>query len=242
GGVSKDHLSSMNLDFSREERENVLKNFQIISESIGFSHEDLVFSHQVHKTNIRLVTDKDKGKGIIKERDFHEIDGLITNSPGLALVTFYADCVPLYFVDTKNKAIGLSHSGWRGTVGKIGKKTVASMKEEFGTSPKDIVALIGPSICVDCYEVSEDVANEFYNIFTKDQCRDILYKKENNKYQLDLWKANYYILLNAGIPAENIHTSGVCTACNHELLFSHRASKGMRGSLAAFLTIKNNID
>lgn len=242
GGVSKDHLSSMNLDFSREERENVLKNFQIISESIGFSHEDLVFSHQVHKTNIRLVTDKDKGKGIIKERDFHEIDGLITNTPSIPLVTFYADCVPLYFVDTKNKAIGLSHSGWRGTVGKIGEKTLAAMKEEFGSLPEDIVALIGPSICVDCYEVSEDVANEFYDIFTKDQCRDILYKKENNKYQLDLWKANFYILLNSGILEENIHISGVCTACNHELLFSHRASKGMRGSLAAFLTIKNNID
>ncbi|NLJ90776.1 MAG: peptidoglycan editing factor PgeF [Clostridiales bacterium] len=242
GGVSKDCLSTMNLDFSREDRANVLKNFQIISDSIGLKYEDLVFSHQVHKTNVRLVTNEDKGKGIIRDRDYSDIDGLITNTPGIPLVTFYADCVPLYFVDTKNKAIGLSHSGWRGTVSRMGEETVEAMKKEFGSSPKDIVAVIGPSICKDCYEVSEDVAIEFYSIFTKDQCLDIIEKKENNKYQLDLWMANLHILLDAGLQAENIHISGVCTACNSDLLFSHRASKGKRGSLAAFLTIKNDVD
>ncbi len=242
GGVSEGHLSSMNLDFSKEERSNVLKNFQLISDSIGLNHEELVFSHQVHKTNIHLVTNKDKGKGISKPRDYSEVDGLITNVPGIPLVTFYADCVPLYFVDTKNKAIGLSHSGWRGTVGKIGEKTVVAMKEKFKSSPENIIALIGPSICKDCYEVSGDVAKEFYNVFTKEQYKDILDEKDNNKYQLDLWKANYYILLEAGLLAKNIHISGVCTACNDNLLFSHRASKGMRGSLAAFLTLKNVID
>lgn len=243
GGVSKGYLSSMNFDFSREDKENVEENYEIISESIGFSYNDLVLSDQIHKTNIHLATNKDKGKGIIKERDYKEIDGLITNTPGLVLTTFYADCVPLYFVDIKKKAIGLSHSGWRGTVKGMGAKTIEAMAESFGSSPKDIVAVIGPSICKECYEVSEDVANEFFKVFTEDMWKEILEKKEisnndNNKYQLDLWKANYYILLKAGLLAQNINISAVCTACNSELLYSHRASNGKRGSLAAFLTIK----
>ena len=237
GGVSQGYLSSMNLDFSKENRSNVLENFQIISDSIGLKQEDLVFSRQVHKTNIHLVTKEDKGKGISKQRDYKDIDGLITNVPAIPLVTFYADCVPLYFVDTKNHAIGLSHSGWRGTVDKMGEKTVDAMKEHFASSPKDIIAVIGPSICKDCYEVSEDVANEFHEKFTNEQAKDILEEKKNNKYQLDLWQANYHILLDSGLLAENIHISGVCTACNDKLLFSHRASKGNRGSLAAFLMI-----
>lgn len=243
GGVSKGYLSSMNFDFSREDRENVEKNYEIISNSIGLNYNNLVLSDQVHKTNIYLVTNKDKGKGIIKERDYKEMDGLITNTPGLVLTTFYADCVPLYFVDIKKKAIGLSHSGWRGTVKGMGAKTIEAMAESFGSSPKDIVAVIGPSICKECYEVSEDVANEFIKVFNENMWKDILHKKEinssgNNKYQLDLWKANYYILLKAGLLAENINISAVCTACNCDLLYSHRASKGKRGSLAAFLSIK----
>ena len=237
GGVSKGHLSSMNLDFTRDIKENVLTNFSLICDSMGLDYRDLVFSWQVHKTNIRLVTSSDKGKGIIKDRDYKDIDGLITNVPGIPLVTFYADCVPLYFIDIKNQAIGLSHSGWRGTVKRIGAKTIDAMIEHFDTDPDDIVAVIGPSICSDCYEVSEDVVSEFYKIFTKGQISEIIEEKPNNKYQLDLWKANHQILLDAGVVESNIHTSGLCTACNDELLFSHRASKGQRGSLAAFLMI-----
>ena len=239
GGVSKGHLSSMNLDFTRDGHNAVLKNFKIICESIGLNYRDLVFSHQVHKTEIRTVTEDDKGSGIVRPRDYSEIDGLITNIPGIPLVTFYADCVPLYFVDKKNQAIGLSHSGWRGTVGKIGEKTITAMYENYGTDPKDLVAVIGPSISQDAYEVSADVANEFKDIFTNEQLEDIIEEKENGKYQLDLWQANYHILLEAGVVEENIHISGVCTASNSDLLFSHRASDGKRGSLAAFLMIND---
>lgn len=243
GGVSKGYLSSMNFDFSREDRENVKQNYEIISNSIGFNYNNLVLSDQVHKTNIHLVTNKDMGKGIIKERDYKEIDGLITNTPGLVLATFYADCVPLYFVDVKKKVIGLSHSGWRGTVKGMAAKTIEAMIANFNSNPKEIVAVIGPSICKECYEVSEDVANVFKKVFTEDIWKEILDKKEidntdNNKYQLDLWKANYHILLKAGLLAKNINISAVCTACNSDLLYSHRASNGKRGSLAAFLSIK----
>lgn len=238
GGVSKDHLSSMNLSFTRgDDKENVITNYQRICSSIGIHEKDLVFSDQVHDTKIHVVTEEDRGKGVIKERELVEIDGLVTNIPNLPLVTFYADCVPLYFVDMKNKAIGLSHSGWRGTVNKIGLKTVEAMKEQYGTNPQDLIVVIGPSICRDCYEVSKDVMLEFKQSFSKRQIDDILEEKTGGKYQLDLWLANKYILLDAGIPSDNISISGICTCCNSTLLYSHRASNGMRGNLAAFLSI-----
>lgn len=239
GGVSKEHLKTMNLSFTRgDEEESVIENYKRITNALGVEYESLVLSYQTHTTNIRVVTKNDRGKGIIKERDYTDIDGFITNDPSVTLVTFYADCVPLYFVDPIHNAIGLSHSGWRGTVNQIGKKTLEKMHEQYGTMPEDVVAAIGPSICLDCYEVSEDVAEEFKKNFEQKKFMDICYKKDNNKYQLDLWKANEYVLRDAGIKKENISISNICTCCNPELLFSHRASKGLRGNLAAFLSLK----
>ncbi len=200
--------------------------------------KDCVLSHQVHNTVVRLVTETDKGKGVTRARDYEGVDGLITNTPGIPLVTFSADCVILYFVDTKNHAIGLCHSGWRGTVKRMGKVTLEAMREHFGTNPKDVVAVTGPSICMDCYEVSEDVAEAFKDEFNSNQLKDMLLDKGNHKYQLDLWEANKHILLDAGMEDNNIHISGVCTSCNKDILFSHRATQGKRGILAAFLMIE----
>ena len=163
---------------------------------------------------------------------------MITNVPGLVLATFYADCVPLYFVDPVHHAIGLSHSGWRGTAAKIGKVTVEKMNEEYGTDPKDIYSAIGPSICQNCYEVSEDVIFEFQKSFEKKYWDLLFYKKENGKYQLNLWEANRIIMLEAGVKEEHISMPGICTCCNPEFLFSHRASHGKRGNLGAFLGIR----
>ncbi|QHQ62221.1 peptidoglycan editing factor PgeF [Anaerocolumna sedimenticola] len=239
GGVSSGIYESMNLGYSNgDDSDNVMANYKRISESIGFLTENIVTTDQVHNTEVRLVTAKDKGKGVIKKRDYKGIDGLITNEPGITLATYYADCVPLYFVDMKNKAIGLSHSGWRGTVKRMGKVTLKAMKQNFNTNPEDVIALIGPSICMDCYEVSEDVAEAFEKEFNSEQIKDILLDKGNGKYQLNLWQANRHIFLDAGIKEENIHISSVCTSCNSDLLFSHRATKGKRGTLAAFLMIK----
>lgn len=239
GGVSKGCFEAMNLGYSRGDNpKDVDENYNRISQSIGFNRDDLVLSDQVHNTEIKLVTAEDKGKGIIKDRDYQGIDGLITNTVGVPLVTFYADCVPLYFVDKKNHAIGLSHSGWRGTVKRMGMVTLQAMERCFGTNPCDVIAVVGPSICKDCYEVSEDVAKAFCDEFTEVQLHDILQDNGNGKYQLNLWAANYHILLNAGMSKENIHISSVCTCCNSDLLFSHRASHGKRGTLAAFLMLK----
>lgn len=238
GGVSEGIYESMNLGFSNgDDPDKVLENYKRISESIGFDLENIVTSDQVHNTEIRLVTSQDKGKGIITKRDYQGVDGLITRETGIMLATYYADCVPLYFIDTKNHAIGLSHSGWRGTVKRMGKATIQAMEKHFGSRPEDIITLIGPSICSKCYEVSQDVADAFEMEFKADQLKDILSPKGNGKYQLDLWKANRHIFLDAGIKEENIHKSEVCTCCNSDLLFSHRASKGKRGTLAAFLML-----
>jgi len=197
-----------------------------------------VTSDQTHTANVRVITEEDRGNGITKLRPYTDVDGMVTNVPGLVLATFYADCVPLYFVDPVHRAIGLSHSGGRGTAAKIGKVTVEKMNEEYGTDPKDIYSAIGPSICQKCYEVSEDVILEFQKSFEKKYWDSLFYIKENGKYQLNLWEANRLIMLEAGIKEEHISMPGICTCCNPEFLFSHRASHGKRGNLGAFLGIR----
>lgn len=239
GGVSEGIFSSMNLSFSRGDREDAVReNFRRMAEAIGVEADSLVFTAQTHTTNVRQVTEADKGKGILCPVDYKDVDGLITNEKGICLTTFYADCVPLFFVDPVHKAIGLSHSGWRGTVGKMGQETLRSMKTAYGTEAGDVIAAIGPSICQDCYEVSEDVIDRFREAFTKEKWDSIFYRKENGKYQLDLWKANEIVLLEAGVKKEHLAVTNVCTNCNSDVLFSHRATKGERGSLAAFLALK----
>jgi len=241
GGVSEGCFESLNLSYSvGDAKEKVDENYRRICESLKINLEDVVATHQVHKTNVKVVKEADRGKGLFYPRDYEDIDGLITNVPGIPLATFYADCVPLYFVDKKNKAIGLSHSGWRGTVGRMGQKTLEAMKEEFDTDPSEVTALIGPSICKDCYEISIEVAEEFIREFEpelKGNFERILKKNPAGKYQLDLWEVNRIVLTSAGVDSGNIYISNLCTCCNSELLFSHRASKGKRGTLAAFLML-----
>lgn len=239
GGVSKGIWESMNLSFSRgDDKEAVEENFRRIASAIGVDAERLVSAAQTHTTNVRKVGLEDCGKGFSRPVDYSDVDGLITNESGVCLTTFYADCVPLFFVDPVHKAIGLSHSGWRGTVKRMGQVTLQKMQEEYGTNPEDVVAAIGPSICQDCYEVSEDVILEFQRNFDEKHWGTLFYKKENGKYQLNLWKANEIILIEAGVCPKNIAVTNVCTNCNSDLLFSHRATKGERGSLAAFMAIR----
>ena len=237
GGASKGYFSTMNFSLTRgDNRDDVLENYRKMARILGTDVSKMVLSHQTHTTNIRLVTEADAGKGIWRERDYENIDGLITNVPGLTLVTFFADCVPLYFVDPVHHAIGLSHSGWRGTVARMGKCTLEAMHNAFGTEASDVYCAIGPSICQDCYEISEDVAVQFMQAFPG-HTSEILIDKGNGKYQLDLWKANEIVLLDAGVMKDHLEVTDVCTCCNPELLFSHRASHGKRGNLGAFLCL-----
>lgn len=237
GGVSEGIFSTMNFSFTGgDKKEHVLENYRRIADILDCRPEDFVCADQTHTTNIRVVGREDGGKGVVRQKDYADIDGLITNEKGIVLVTFFADCVPLYFVDPVKKVIGLSHSGWRGTVNRMGEKTITKMEEVFGCRRTDLITAIGPSICMSCYEVGEEVAKEFQTAFPKEEeQREILKKKENGKYLLNLWKANYYIMVNAGVRPENIAVTDICTCCNADVLFSHRKSMGKRGNLGAFL-------
>lgn len=239
GGVSTGVYSTMNFALLKgDDPDHVRENYRRMAKAIGVDQEKMVLSWQTHTTNIRKVTEDDAGKGITRERDYHDIDGLITDVPGLTLVTFYADCVPLYFLDPVRRAVGLSHSGWRGTVGRMGQATVEAMGREYGSNPGDIIACIGPSICQDCYEVGEEVAAEFRRAFSEKYWPELLCAKPEGKYLLNLWRANEIVLLEAGVKAENIQVTDICTHCNPDYLFSHRTMGSERGNLAAFLSIK----
>lgn len=238
GGVSEDIFSTLNLSFSRGDNpDSVMENYRRVARVFGKTVDDFICTDQTHTTNVLRVGKEETGFGVTKSRPYTDVDGLITDVPGVILSTFYADCVPLYFVDPVHRAIGLSHSGWRGTVGRMGQKTLEAMKEAFGTNPEDVIAAVGPSICQECYEISEDVAEHFYKEF-EGHGDEILINKGNGKYQLDLWKTNEIVMLEAGILPEHLVVTNICTCCNSDVLFSHRASQGKRGNLAAFLMLK----
>ena len=233
GGVSEGYCSTMNISTTRgDDPKAIEENQRRLARALGVRVEDFTYTHQTHTTNVAVVREEDRGKR------FMETDGMVTDVPGICLVTFYADCVPLYFVDPVHRAIGLSHSGWRGTVKRMGQVTLERMKEAYGTKPEDVFAAIGPSICQDCYEVSGDVIEEFRENFSEFVWSQLFYEKENGKYQLNLWRANQIVLTEAGVEAQNIAVTNLCTHCNPEILFSHRSTGVKRGTLSALLAIK----
>lgn len=248
GGVSRGMFASMNYSYNRgDEKAAVDENFRRTAQLFGCSEDAFVCSDQTHTTNVRVVTQADRGKGVTRPKDYRDVDGLVTNVPGLILSTFYADCVPLLFVDPKHGAIGCSHSGWRGTVGEMGRITAETMARVYGSRPEELVAAIGPSICQDCYEVSGDVAEQFEKLFSQEKYRfvrleEILLDKKNGKYQLDLWKANEAVLLAAGLVKEHISVTDLCTCHNPDYLFSHRASQGRRGNFGAFIMLRSGAE
>lgn len=238
GGVSRGKYASMNMSFSNGDNpHSVRKNYDILFGALGLDPEKAVFSQQTHTNNIRVVQERDIGKGIVLHRDYRNVDGLVTNLKGVALVTQFADCVPLLFYDPKNEVIAASHAGWRGTAQEIGKKTVEVMVGLFGCNPKNIQVAIGPSIGKCCYEVDTPVFSEF-ELLSDIPTKKIFEKKGPEKYMLDLWEANRLILESAGIKSKNICVTDLCTCCNSQFFHSHRASGGNRGNLAAVIALK----
>lgn len=237
GGVSEGEFTSMNLAFNRgDDPDAVTENYRRLCKSAGFDFDTLTASAQDHNTFVRAVTKNDCGVGIYKPRDMQSVDALITNEQGVTLVTYYADCTPLFFVDAKNKAIGLAHAGWRGTVERIGEKVVEKMTALYGTDPSDIIAAVGPAISVCCYEVDLPVAERFLALEDLDASR-FVFPKPGGKYMLDLLECNRQILVKSGVRAENITLSDLCTNCNSDLLWSHRATNGHRGTMCAFMCL-----
>lgn len=242
GGVSEGIYASLNLGFRRgDEPERVLRNYGRVAQALGGTVEDMVCSDQTHTANIRIVTAQDRGKGVVLPRDYTDIDGLLTNEPGIILGCLFADCVPLFLLDPVERVVGICHSGWRGTVAQIGAVAVEKMEKTYGCLQKNIVAGIGPSICGDCYEIGGDVAEEFMRFSFRHAIlkKDSVGNGEEQKYHLNLWEANRRILLGAGLLEQNIYVTNLCTCCNREHMFSHRGSGGKRGNLGAFIRIRD---
>lgn len=242
GGVSTGHTSSMNFCLNEfDTAENVARNRELFFAAIGINPESVVNSRQVHKTDIAVV-DAAMMAMSPKERSAHngDIDGLVTNVAGATLACYSADCCIVTIADPVNKAVGIAHAGWRGTVDKIAAKLLATMAENYGTDPGDVVCSLGPSICKDCFEVGADVVDAAREAFDEQAQRAIFTAHDNGdgKYQFDIWEANAQVLMEAGVPREGIEQPNLCTCCNPDLLFSHRASHGKRGTIMTFVGVR----
>lgn len=234
GGVSQGYLSSLNLGTSRgDDPKNVVENYRIVGNALGFSPEDVVLSHQTHTDIIRVVTEKDRGTGLFSPA-FSPCDGLITNSPGVALMVFTADCTPILLHDPVTGAVGAVHAGWRGTAQDIGGKSVRAMAEAFGCKPENIHAAVGPNIGPCCFETDRDVPDALLSTYGQEILPFITQKGE--KFFPDLKKINAFSLQRAGILMPEISTD--CTCCQHERFWSHRKVGTARGSQGAIILCK----
>jgi polyphenol oxidase len=237
GGISQGVYNNLNTSLAKnDDRESVIENLNRVCSAIGINYKDLVFSNQVHGAEVRVILEADKGKGITKPSDIKNVDALITNVVGVPLITFYADCVPVFILDPVNKAVGLAHSGWKSTTLKIAVKTIEKMSEIYGTRPVDCLIGIGPSIEMSCFEIKEDTADLFKLNFNN--WGEFMKQKDEEHYNADLWLAIKLTLRSIGVLEENISISGLCTCCNEDLFFSHRRDKGNTGSLSAIIELK----
>ncbi len=235
---------AMHMEVPEEEcRAKVRENHERLAAAVGYTTDALIFSNQTHTDNIRIMQDIDRGNGFVRPNEYHDTDGMMTDITGQALMTFHADCVALLLVDPVHKAIANVHSGWRGTIKGIGSKAVRMMREVYGSDPARIVAAIGPSICWDCFEVSEDVAQVFMDRYDASLHKELirtgrLTETGEQKYHVNLQRACMENFLEAGLRKQNISLPDLCTACNKDYLFSHRASFGKRGNQAAVLMLR----
>lgn len=236
GGVSGGCCTSWNFGaFSLDSEENIRRNYEILAETLGVSPDRMVRTDQTHTANIRVVTEADGGKGITRQRDYANVDGLLTNRRGLAIITGHADCNAVFFYDPVKKVIGLAHSGWRGTLAGISRIMVETMGQEYGCRPQDIVTGLGPALCQECFEVDEDVAEAF---FSANGDYEQFALRKGNKYHLNLKAMIRWDLLNCGILPQHFSDMNLCTKCCRDTFFSHRGHQGKRGIMAAAMMLK----
>lgn len=238
GGVSGGEFAGLNLSFRVGDRpENVVANRSIVCRALGAELADLVAAGQVHGDAVAVVTAADRGKGAGEpESALLGVDALLTGERGVLLSTYHADCVPVFLLDPVKKVIGLAHAGWRGTALSVAAGAVRKMREVFGTEPGDCLAAIGPSIGPCCYEVDEPVYARFEAHYW--DCRRFFQPVSPGRWRLNLWEANRRALAEAGLKEERIAVAGLCTGCCRDLFFSHRASGGKTGRMAALIMLK----
>ena len=237
GGISKNEYKSMNLRINCSDQfENVIENYKLFCNAINIDFDSLTFTSQTHTNNVRLITSKDKGVGIHKPQDMNNIDALTTNEKGITLVTFHADCIPIFIVDPINKAIGLAHAGWRGTASKIVQNLLNIMKKNYSSLSQNLICCIGPGIEKSCFEVDDLVIQKFKKSVISNQNKYVQ-QISNGKFLVDLLGLNKQILLDNGVNNKNIFLSDLCTKCSNDLLFSHRQTGDKRGTMAAMIQL-----
>lgn len=235
GGVSGGELSSLNLGLSRgDARENVVENYEILCSALGLDCRRVVFSRQTHSDHVILADEKDAGCGLFKAAGF-EADAYITQTLGLVLTVFTADCTPILLYDPVSRAAGAVHAGWRGTANGILGKTVGLMKSAFGCKPENILAAIGPAIGACCFETDSDVPQAMHARFGTRA--DEFIQAFGDKWRVDIKALNRLHLLDAGVLPENIVVSELCTVCEPALFWSHRRNGAQRGSQAAMIAL-----
>lgn len=239
GGVSTAQWESLNCAFHvADDQQHVIANRQLIAQSVGFPLEAWTCAEQVHGSNIYVVQAADRGKGhYSREEAIQDADALVTNEPDTMLVSFYADCVPLYFWDQSQGVIGLAHAGWKGTLTRIAEKMVEQMVSTYQCQSADIRAAIGPAIGACCYEVDKNVAERFIDAGMSDG----ITAKLGEKYRLDLKQLNRQIMIKAGVLPTHIGTSQYCTACQQTLFFSHRRDRGQTGRMISWIGMRNEV-
>ncbi|GFN30411.1 peptidoglycan editing factor PgeF [Paenibacillus xylaniclasticus] len=252
GGVSGKPWASLNMGLHvGDKNEAVVENRRLLTEAIGWPFESFTCAEQVHSDHVQVVKAEDAGRGRdSRQTAFQHTDALVTNVPGVLLASFYADCVPLYFYDPENNAVGLAHAGWKGTAAEIAIRTVETMREHYGTDPAKLYGAIGPAIGVCCYEVDgavigrmEELCRSFsYNTATFDSSAAAIERmvqhKGGGKAMLDLKEINRHIMIKAGILPIHIELTNWCTSCSNDLLYSHRAEHGATGRMASWIGIE----
>lgn len=236
GGVSEGIYASLNLGFCRgDDREKVLENYRRWCRAIGADYEGLVLSNQVHGDVVRTVTLADRGRGIHSKGDY-EADGLITDIPGVCLTIFGADCLPILLYDPERRVAAAVHAGWRGTANGIVNRAVEKMVNVYGSRPANILAAIGPGISKCCFETDEDVPNALSGALGAAALRH-MEMRGDGKFHVDLKGINALRLEKLGLEREHIAVSDVCTMCQHDRFWSHRYTRGERGSQAAMIQL-----
>jgi hypothetical protein len=233
GGVSEKPWDTLNLGGTvGDDPQHVQKNRHRVFEALGLNINSLYDVWQVHSADI-VCTDQPR-----PERTTHlKADAILTDRPGVTLFMRFADCVPLLLFEPKRGVIGLVHAGWKGTVSRIAERAVLTMHQQYGSSPKDILAMIGPSIGPDHYEVGQEVIYQVQSTFGPHAER-LLTKyngERSGRLHLDLWAANQQVLLDAGV--RQIEMSGICTACQLDDWYSHRAESGRTGRFGALVSL-----
>ena len=236
GGVSEGIYASLNLGCRRgDEPEKVAENYRRFCAAIGADETRLVFANQVHGDTVRTITSADV-RGEPAGGAPPEADGLLTDIPGVVLTVFSADCLPILLYDPVRRAVAAVHAGWRGTASGIVTRAVEKMCVCYGTDPADLLAAIGPGISKCCFETHEDVPNAMTE--TMGACTlPCIEALPNGKFRVDLKALNVRRLEGAGVLPEHIAVSRDCTACLGEKYWSHRVTRGRRGSQAAMIAL-----